>query len=219
VLLLERLHEGRDLSAEPLDQARATIGELLRRLNVPADGPFVRVDERARAWAGELAAARRQPPTGVPLRLLETAAHLLPDLLASTKPVLLHTDLHYENVLEADRETWLAIDPKPMVGDAAYEVAPVLWNRWPEATGADHLADHLRRRADGVTEAAAMDRERVAALVVVREAVEALEGHTQHPRHRLAGRIGNHRGSLPAPAGLRLRRVHPKAHRALRFPS
>lgn len=152
-----------------------------RRLNVPADGPFVRVDERARAWAGELAAARRQPPTGVPLRLLETAAHLLPDLLASTKPVLLHTDLHYENVLEADRETWLAIDPKPMVGDAAYEVAPVLWNRGPEATGADHLADHLRRRADGVTEAAAMDRERVAAWVVVREAVEALEATRSTP--------------------------------------
>ena len=42
---------------------------------------------------------------------------------------LLHTDLHYANVLGAYRSPWLAIDPKPMAGDVAFEVAPALWNR------------------------------------------------------------------------------------------
>ena len=45
---------------------------------------------------------------------------------------MIHGDLHYENVLAADREPWLAIDPKPMAGDPHYEVAPMLWNRWDE---------------------------------------------------------------------------------------
>ena len=46
-----------------------------------------------------------------------------------------HGDLHYANVLAADREPWLVIDPKPMSGDPHYEPAPLLWNRWDELDG------------------------------------------------------------------------------------
>ncbi|HYL74528.1 MAG TPA: aminoglycoside phosphotransferase family protein [Bryobacteraceae bacterium] len=35
---------------------------------------------------------------------------------------LLATDLHAGNVLRAEREAWLAIDPKPFIGDVAYDV-------------------------------------------------------------------------------------------------
>ena len=45
---------------------------------------------------------------------------------------LIHADLHYENVMAADREPWLAIDPKPVSGDPHYELAPMLWNRVEE---------------------------------------------------------------------------------------
>jgi streptomycin 6-kinase len=88
-------------------------------------------------------------------------------------PVLLHTDLHDENVLAGDREPWLAIEPKPLVGDAAFEVAPLLWNRWDEAISSADLGTHLRWRADVVAERAGLDRGRVAGWVVVREVVEA----------------------------------------------
>jgi streptomycin 6-kinase len=71
---------------------------------------------------------------------------VLSDLGARDSSVLLHADLHYENVLAADREPWLAIDPKPMLGVAEYQVAPALWNRWPEALSANDLSNHLRRR-------------------------------------------------------------------------
>ena len=54
------------------------------------------------------------------------------------------------------------------------EVAPALWNRWPEALSANHLQS-LRRRADIVAEAAGLDRAQVAAWVVVRETVEVLD--------------------------------------------
>jgi Aminoglycoside/hydroxyurea antibiotic resistance kinase len=72
-----------------------------------------------------------------------------------------------------DREQWLAIDPKPLVGDAAFEVAPLLWNRWDEAISSADLGTHLRWRADVVAERAGLDRGRVAGWVVVREVVEA----------------------------------------------
>lgn len=69
----------------------------------------------------------------------------------------------------------MAIDPKPLVGDAAFEVAPLLWNRWDEAVWSADLGAHLRWRADVVAEHAGRDRQRVAGWVVVREAVEALD--------------------------------------------
>jgi streptomycin 6-kinase len=90
------------------------------------------------------AAARRHPPSRVPARVLDHAAAVLGDLVGTAGPVLLHTDLHDENVLAGDREQWLAIDPKPLVGDAAFEVAPLLWNRWDEAISSADLGTHLR---------------------------------------------------------------------------
>ena len=40
--------------------------------------------------------------------------------------MLLHQDLHAENVLAAAREPWLAIDPKPLVGEREFAVAPIV---------------------------------------------------------------------------------------------
>src|SRR6266853_5577624 len=46
---------------------------------------------------------------------------------ASTE-VLLATDLHAGNVLRSEREPWLVIDPKPFVGDPAYDATQHLFN-------------------------------------------------------------------------------------------
>jgi streptomycin 6-kinase len=175
VVLLERLDPERDLSSVPLEEALFCTGQLLARLAVKSDLPFVGVHERARDWATELANARRYPPSGVPARLLDRAAAVLGDLVDSADRVLLHTDLHYENVLAGEREPWLVIDPKPLAGDAAFDVAPLLWNRWDEAVSSAGLGAHLRWRADVVAECAGLDRQRVAGWVVVREVVEALD--------------------------------------------
>jgi streptomycin 6-kinase len=42
--------------------------------------------------------------------------------------VLLATDLHGGNILAAQREPWLAIDPKPYVGDPAYDLLQHMLN-------------------------------------------------------------------------------------------
>ena len=65
---------------------------------------------------------------------------------------LIHGDLHYENVLAADREPWLVIDPKPMSGDPHYEIAPMLWDRWDELAG--YVREGVRRRFHTLSEAA-----------------------------------------------------------------
>lgn len=74
-------------------------------------------------WSDEtLAAIQQWPDTGLVREGLR-----LPAELARTAPreVLLATDLHAGNELRAEREPWLVIDPKPFVGDPAYDATPV----------------------------------------------------------------------------------------------
>jgi streptomycin 6-kinase len=105
--------------------------------------------------------------------MVEQATSLARDLVgdpASTAHVI-HGDLHYGNVLAADREPWLAIDPKPMNGDPHYEVAPMLWNRTEELAG--DLRGGLRRRFHALVDAGGLDEDRARDWVVVREVLNA----------------------------------------------
>jgi streptomycin 6-kinase len=96
------------------------------------------------------------------------------DLLAddATTGTLVHTDLHYANVLAAQREPWLIIDPKPLDGDPHYEVAPLLWNRWDELAG--DIREGVRRRFYVTVDAAGFDEDRARAWVVVRMVLNAM---------------------------------------------
>ena len=82
--------------------------------------------------------ALASPPAGLPRRFVEQALSLAPDLVRDegVDARLVHTDLHYANVLAGQRQPWLAIDPKPLAAEPAYAVAPALWNRWDEAVAA-----------------------------------------------------------------------------------
>ena len=123
-------------------------------------------------WTVELAALPRSAP--IPRRLVEQAIGLGADLAVdrSVPDRLVHTDLHYANVLAADRENWLAIDPKPVNGDPHYEIAPLLWNRWGEIAGAARAG--VRRRFQVLVDAGEFDEDRARAWVLVRMAVNAM---------------------------------------------
>jgi streptomycin 6-kinase len=62
--------------------------------------------------------------------------------------VLLHGDLHHFNILAAERQPWLAIDPKGVVGEPAYEVGPLLLNPWPQLLKMPRPRQILARRVD-----------------------------------------------------------------------
>ena len=105
--------------------------------------------------------------------MVEQALSLGRDLVADPASVgrIVHGDLHYENVLAADREPWLVIDPKPMSGDPHYEPAPMLWNRFDEYAG--DVRDGVRRRFHTLVDAAGLDEARARDWVVVRMILNA----------------------------------------------
>ena len=76
-------------------------------------------------------------------------------------PVLLHGDLHHENILEAERESWLAIDPKGLVGEAAYETGALLRNQLSVVFEDSQPGRVMARRVDQLAEELGLDRTRV----------------------------------------------------------
>jgi streptomycin 6-kinase len=97
-----------------------------------------------------------------PAALLEEAESLFAELSASMAgPVLLHGDLHQDNILAASREPWLAIDPKGLIGEPAYEVGALLHNPLPDLLEAPQPACVLRRRVDQLAAELGFDRARI----------------------------------------------------------
>jgi streptomycin 6-kinase len=174
VLLLERAEPGRDLETVQILQACEVIAGLYAQLHRPALPQLDLLSTHAAGWADQLPALR--DTRLVPRRFVDQAASLAAEFAVdpATDGTLVHTDLHYANVLAATRAgapTWLAIDPKPLSGDPAYEVAPVLWNRWDEAVGSGNVRNALLDRLYALVDAAGLDEDRVRAWVTVREIV------------------------------------------------
>lgn len=164
-MLLERAHD-RNLNELWDIEACEVVAGLYARIHVPALPQLRPLPSYLRDWTAGLAALPRS--AAVPRRLVEQAISLGNDLAEDPASVgtLIHGDLHYENVLAADREPWLVIDPKPMSGDPHYEIAPMLWNRWDELSG--YVRDGVRRRFHTLVDAAGLDADRARAWVTVR---------------------------------------------------
>jgi streptomycin 6-kinase len=127
-MLLERCEPGTPLRELPEPDQDVVLARLLRRLwrVPPAPSPFRPLSAMTEHWSGEtLADAERWPDAG----LVRDGLRLFEDL-PRTAPTtaLLATDLHAGNVLRAEREPWLVIDPKPFIGDPAYDATQHLLN-------------------------------------------------------------------------------------------
>ena len=143
-LLLERLEPGTQAWELDEDEATLAVAGVLRRLHrePPAGHPFTLLADAARGWAEELPELRT----------------VVEDLLADPAPqLLLHQDLHGGNVLRSARG-WLAIDPKPLVGDPAFDVASLVRDRRPVTDGR-----LVQRRLDLLESELGYDRERMRA--------------------------------------------------------
>lgn len=165
VILLEQLQQ-RNLNELWDIEACEIVAGLYSQIHVPALPQLRSLAECTERWTADLTRLPRNAP--VPRRLVEQAIALGKELAAdpATTGTLIHGDLHYENVLAADRAPWLVIDPKPMNGDPHYEIAPMLWNRWDELAG--YVRDGVRRRLSALVDAAGLDADRARAWVIVR---------------------------------------------------
>jgi len=171
-MLLERLQA--DLTAVPVLDACEIVAGLYGRLHVAAPPQLVQLTTYVAGWTDSLERLPRQAP--LPHRIVEQAVHLGRAFADDSDSAgrLIHTDLHFENVLAADREPWLAIDPNPVSGDPHYEVAPMLWNRWDEVVATGDVRTAVRRRFHTVVDVAGLDEDRARDWVVVREAHNAM---------------------------------------------
>ena len=172
-LLLERLDPERDLRTIPAPEAGAVVAGLLRELRRPAPPQL----STTAAYAARLAGDLTGDVPGIPRRFVEQARSLAADLAADGErnhPMwLLHTDLREANVLAAQRSPWLAIDPEPLAGDRAFEVARTLRERVGEAGRAGSVRAAIRERFDLVCEQAEIDPDRAQAWTILREVADA----------------------------------------------
>ncbi|WHM38073.1 aminoglycoside phosphotransferase family protein [Streptomyces sp. BPTC-684] len=160
-ILLERLSSDRQLSSTTSRSAVLVIAELLSRLTAaPAPPGMRRLADIAARMLEETPRAVRELRDPAERRLLEDCAAAVREVAAEPGDRLLHWDLHYENVLAADREPWLAIDPKPLAGDPGFELLPALVNRFD--------ATEVRWRFDAMTEVLGLDRARARAWTLGR---------------------------------------------------
>jgi streptomycin 6-kinase len=163
-LLLERLRPGTPLaSVDDEDLSVGVAADLMRQLwRPPPEGhSFPTVSDWGKDF--HLLRGRFGGTTGpFPAYLIERAESVFGELGATMGPALvLHGDLHPLNICRAERQPWLAIDPKGVVGEAEYEVGAFLRNPLPELLRRAHPEKVLRRRVDGFVERLGLDRGRV----------------------------------------------------------
>jgi streptomycin 6-kinase len=206
-LLLERLDAERSLQEVPLDAAVDVWGGLVRRLSLPPDSrpqwrEFCQVAARAEQWSDEFPESWQRLGRPFPRWLLEAALEVCQTRGAVGRrtgtDVLVHTDLHFLNILARPGALarpgtggftgtgftagdFKAIDPQPMVGEAEFAVAPLLWNRLAELPRTGPREALLERCLD-FSAAAGLDGETARQWALAREVDNAL-GYAEKRNH------------------------------------
>jgi streptomycin 6-kinase len=185
-LLLERCDPGGQLSdVADEDEAQSAAAAVLRRIwrPPPKPHPFRLLGDEADHWAETLPA--RWKARGRPFErgLLDAAVAAYRELGSDQEEaVVCHQDFHGGNVLRATRERWLAIDPKPLVGERAFDTAWLLRDRRASVAVDAHPGRRLRRRLDVLSAELELDRERMRRWAIARMVTWALD----------AGRVNGH---------------------------
>jgi streptomycin 6-kinase len=152
VLLLERCRPGTLLRASPAHEHDLVVAGLLRRLWIkpPPGHRFRPLSDMCDYWASRYEQRSPAERSCLEAPVAEEGIRLLRELpRSSDDALLLHTDLHAGNVLAAQREPWLAIDPKPYAGDPAYDVTQHIFNGvFIEGADVGVLASRMARLLD-----------------------------------------------------------------------
>ncbi|HET8913975.1 MAG TPA: aminoglycoside phosphotransferase family protein [Ktedonobacteraceae bacterium] len=165
VMLLERLQPGNMLASlvpEQDEQATSILAGIMRQLwrPVPAGSTFPTVEQLGQGLT-QLRAYYAGGYGPFPPHLVDEAMDLFATLSASAPQImLLHGDLQHHNILRSG-DTWLAIDPKGVVGDPGYEVGASFYNPMPRILEVPNLKQMLARRVAQLSEELGMERARI----------------------------------------------------------
>lgn len=178
-VILERVFPGEPLHTLSLrnDEAATHIAaEVMQNLWKPlaVDHTFPTIADWSRGLQ-ELRAAHGGGTGPMPTHLVERAEAIYRELLVDApRSVLLHGDLHHSNILSATRAPYLAIDPKGLAGEPAYEVGPFFYNPSPEIYQRADLKEVLARRLAIFDEHLPFDRERLLACAFAHSVLSAV---------------------------------------------
>ncbi|MER7850277.1 aminoglycoside phosphotransferase family protein [Kitasatospora sp. NPDC096077] len=164
VLLLERLHGAIPLRSLAESKAMLEATSLLHRLWVepPADTGLPTVADRVTDTVARLREHHTHPAAAAARPLVDEALATAADLTGSAaETFLLHGDFHHGNVLAADRAPWLAIDPRPLTGERAYDLARLALDRADTLIGSPGAPAAVRRRLRQLSDALDVDLERL----------------------------------------------------------
>lgn len=160
-LLLEHAHPGITLkSLFPLHEEKAIghVVEIMHQLHsvpLPAATNFPTLTD----WVKAL--YKPYPPGYAYANHIRKAQELAEALLATqTTPVLLHGDLHHGNIVLSQRG-WIAIDPKGVIGEPAYEVGSFIRNPWPDLLNQENSTALIEDRINLFAQLHPLDKERI----------------------------------------------------------
>ena len=164
-LLVERCRPGTRLwEVDDEDEANRAAAGVARRLWVPVPDPhpYRELAVEGERWAEEI--PQRWESLGRPFEreLIDEAAAIARELAATQRGVVLcHQDFHGGNVLAAAREPWLAIDPKPLVGEREFGLVSLVRDRRESLVADPRRLARMRRRLDLLAGELELDRERL----------------------------------------------------------
>jgi streptomycin 6-kinase len=182
-LLLERCLPGTCLWEVEEDEATEIAAEVLGQLwGQPPAGEFRSLVDEAARWAETLPETWEQAGRPFEQALLDEAVEFLRAVPPAEEAALLHQDLHGGNILRSERG-WLAIDPKPLVGERAFDVASLLRDRRDELARDPDAATRVQRRVDFYSERLPLDRERVRGWGIAHALAWGFEGGRPLPGH------------------------------------
>lgn len=165
-LVMQRLVPGSPLSALTDDeQATGIAAQLMRDLPIPE--PPSHQFPTIERWALAFDRYRKRfdgRDGPLPKTLVRKAEGLFRDLQTSSpEGKLLHGDLHHDNVLSNGEDSWLAIDPKGVIGDPAYEAARFQHNPIPRFLSLEEPGAVAKRRSELLASILDVDRARLLA--------------------------------------------------------
>ncbi|EKD65525.1 MAG: hypothetical protein ACD_50C00064G0008 [uncultured bacterium] len=162
-ILIERAIPGAPLTSVKNDEEEMSIAATIMKnlwQPVPSGHQFHSVSDWGKGFE-KMKEYFKEKPNPLPKELVDKAERLFTGLSASQgEQVLLHGDLNHSNILSAQREPWLAIDPKGVIGEREYEIGVLLRNPQPELLRLPDPKEVLERRIDQLANELNLDRER-----------------------------------------------------------
>ena len=162
MILMERIKPGTQLATMSNDaEATQIAADVMLALMRPApmDSGLLPLSD----WFKGFQRFRLQNGGTGPLEaaVFKQAEKMANDLLKEeNRPTLIHGDLHHYNILSSGVR-WLAIDPKGVIGPAAYEVGPFLINPLGEVTKRSDAAGIMRKRLEILAEMLGIEKQRM----------------------------------------------------------